>query len=67
MGRYLFSVLVALSGCACPGDENRIVHPVSWYELPAAELYVMCRETSIRGCVVSRPEGDSIYTLPVVR
>ena len=67
--RSMILGLILLQGCAgyCPGDELRVVHPVEWRELGLLELKEMCRDWSdgMRGCVVSRAEGDTIYTLPV--
>jgi hypothetical protein len=62
--------MAILSGCiSCPGDDLRIVNPVTWHELSAADLVLECRDAdpSLRGCVVSRADGDHIYTLPVAR
>ncbi len=67
------AVLALAQGCATfstePGDELRVVHPVTWRELAPLDLQEMCRDwtAGLRGCVVSRPEGDHIYTLPVCR
>jgi hypothetical protein len=58
----LLVALFLLSGCAS-ADDLRVVHPVSWHELNAVELGEMCEDYSsgIRGCVISRAEGDAIY------
>jgi hypothetical protein len=59
---------LALAGCV-DSDSMRIVNPVTWHELGAAELRERCNDwsESLRGCVISAPEGDHIYTLPVMR
>lgn len=73
--RYALEVLVVAlvlvlicAGCAGLGDEFRVA-PARWVELELPALKEMCRDWSagMRGCVVSRAEGDTIYTLPVVR
>lgn len=71
--RYALEVLVVAlvlvlicAGCAGLGDDERIVHPIEWHEVSRADLSIMCPEAE-RGCVVSRSDGDHIYTLPVVR
>lgn len=62
-------VLLLLTGCACPGDDLRIVNPVQWGELDLPQLQDRCSDWSdkLRGCVISGPDGDMIFTLPVVR
>jgi hypothetical protein len=66
-GACLIAVLIAAVGLVGCADSARLVHPITWHELPASELAEMCRDWSaVRGCVVSRPEGDHIYTLPVL-
>jgi hypothetical protein len=68
MSRAAILLSLLFLGCAEP-DANRIVNPVTWHELSASELADRCLDYSgkIRGCVVSGPEGDHIYTLPVAR
>lgn len=64
------AAMLILAGCvSCPGDELRIVNPVTWHELEAAELHDRCMDwdEKTRGCVISGAEGDHIYTLPVQR
>lgn len=61
-------LLIFLTGCAsCPGDELRVVNPVSWAELDLPKLQDRCNDWSpnLRGCVVSGPDGDRIYVLPL--
>ena len=53
-------LLLLLAGCASP-DDLRVVHPIQWYELERVDLAIMCRDKDVKGCVVSRAEGDSIY------
>lgn len=62
-------LLIFLAGCSTmqPGDELRIVHPISWHRVSQDELNVECREVGLTGCVVSHFDGDHIYTLPVCR
>jgi len=56
-----------LAGCSTPGDNLRIVHPVTWHAVPAVELADVCGDWDerLRGCIIARPEGDHVYTLPV--
>jgi hypothetical protein len=60
-------LICLLSGCGCPGDNLRVVNPVTWHELDYPYLQEMCQswDPKTRGCVISRADGDHIYTLPV--
>ena len=57
-----------LAGCAS-ADNLRVVHPITWHAVDRADLVIECRDADpeLRGCVVSRSDGDHIYTLPVCR
>lgn len=61
----LLLCLAFLSSCACPYD-NHIVNPVQWHEVEFTDLKTMCPEAG-RGCVISKHDGDHIYTLPVLK
>ena len=55
-------ILFFIPGCGCPGDSLRVVNPVTWHPLEAAELQE--RWGDVRpGCVISGPDGDLIYVL----
>lgn len=55
-------ILFFIPGCGCPGDSVRVVNPVTWRPLGAAELQERCGDAR-PGCVISGPDGDVIYML----
>lgn len=72
LGLFIVALVIIflIPGCvSCPGDDLRIVNPVTWHELGVTELHERCMDwdPKVRGCVISGPDGDMIYTLSVVR